>query len=302
MNYTRQSAKSGFTTFHVKEEADLLSFVMDKMNGISRSKVKAILSGKGIRVNGRITSQFDFSLKPGMVVEVSKQPYKKKIKTDSPFFDIIYEDKWLIVIDKAPNVLSMAVGKNSVSLKSLLDGYFEYCGEPYTAHVVHRLDRNTSGLMVYAKSVEVQQAFINNWQDIITDRRYVAAVSGKMEQNDGRVASWLKDNSQYVTYSSPTDNGGKYAVTDYHTLQVGKNYSLVELKLQTGRKNQIRVHMQDIGHPVAGDLKYGSHDNPIDRLALHAFRLAFTHPVTHQPMNFETPIPNKFYRLIKREV
>ena len=178
MNYTRQSAKSGFTTFHVKEEADLLSFVMDKMNGISRSKVKAILSGKGIRVNGRITSQFDFSLKPGMVVEVSKQPYKKKIKTDSPFFDIIYEDKWLIVIDKAPNVLSMAVGKNSVSLKSLLDGYFEYCGEPYTAHVVHRLDRNTSGLMVYAKSVEVQQAFINNWQDIITDRWHCSPMDG----------------------------------------------------------------------------------------------------------------------------
>ena len=134
---------------------------------------------------------------------------------------------------------------------------------------------------------------------IVFDRRYVAVVSGEMEQNEGTIANWLKDNSAYITYSSPVDNGGKYAVTHFHVLKRSADYSLVEYKLETGRKNQIRVHTADMGHPVCGDVKYGNGDNPIGRLCLHAYVLSFYHPITHEPMDFETPIPPHFRHIFK---
>jgi 23S rRNA pseudouridine1911/1915/1917 synthase len=294
----KRATTSRYTIFKVNAESQLLEFIMKKMDGISRSKAKSILSGNGVLVDKRIESHFDFQLKPGMTVEISKHKSTKK-KENNPYFHVVYEDNWLIIVDKEPGVLSMRVGKNKESLKELLDKYFENSGQKCTAHVVHRLDRETSGLMIYAKSNEVKQILADNWQDIILDRRYIAVVCGKMEQDGGRVANWLRDTADYVTYSSPKDNGGKYAVTDYHTLKIGQYYSLVELHLETGRKNQIRVHMKDIGHPIAGDFKYGSSENPIGRLALHAYRLFFTHPITQKRMEFETPYPEKFLRLTK---
>ena len=139
----------------------------------------------------------------------------------------------------------------------------------------------------------------DDWHHNVYDRRYVALVSGEMKEDEGTVANWLKDNKAYITYSSDTDNGGKYAVTHYHTLQRSTDYSLVEFKLETGRKNQIRVHTADMGHPVCGDIKYGNGDDPCHRLCLHAYVLCFYHPVTHQPMEFETPIPPEFRRALK---
>jgi 23S rRNA pseudouridine1911/1915/1917 synthase len=134
---------------------------------------------------------------------------------------------------------------------------------------------------------------------LVYDRRYVAVVSGEMEQDQGTVANWLKDNKAYVTYSSPVDNGGKYAVTHFFVLDRTTDHSLVEFKLETGRKNQIRVHSADMGHPVCGDVKYGNGDDPLHRLCLHAFLLCLTHPVTHERMEFETPIPTVFRQLFK---
>ena len=154
---------------------------------------------------------------------------------------------------------------------------------------------------MYAKNLETAQILEDNWHDIVFDRRYVALVSGEMEHEGGTIQSWLKDNKAYFTYSSPEDpGGGKFAVTHYHTLQTSPHCSLVELKLETGRKNQIRVHMQDIGHPVCGDRKYGDGFDPIHRLALHAYRLHFYHPRTGEVMQFETPIPRNFLEFINR--
>lgn len=288
-----------FTTFKVAESKGLLEYIMQKLDGISRTKAKAILSGNGVRVDGRLESHFDFQLKPGMTVEVSKSPDKHK-EHKNPYFHIVYEDRWIIVIDKEPNVLSMGVGKKSTNVKDLLDNYLYQTDQNCTAHVVHRLDRGTSGLLIYAKSVDVQQDLEHTWKDAIIDRRYIAVVCGTIEPRDGQVANWLMENKHFLTYSSDVDNGGKYAITDYHTIEAGPIYSLVEMKLQTGRKNQIRVHMQDLQHPIVGDLKYGCDINPIGRIALHAFRLNFYHPVTHQVMKFETPYPDKFVRLVKR--
>lgn len=287
-----------YTTFKVKEESELLPFIIKTLDGISRSKAKAILSGDGVRVNKKIITQHDFRLLPGMVVEISKR--KNTPQLVSRFVKLVYEDRYICVIEKNFGILSMATDHHQFSVKTVLDDYFRKSRQKCTAHVVHRLDRDTSGLLVYAKTIEAEQILEHNWRNIVTDRRYVALASGRMEREKGTVASWLKDNKAYFTYSSPVDNGGKYAVTHFRTLKSTDQYSLVELKLETGRKNQIRVHLQDLGHPVCGDIKYGNGDDPCGRLCLHAFRLDFFHPITGEPLHFETPMPKPFLLAIKK--
>ena len=288
------------TVFTVRESMELLDFVMKSLDGISRNKAKGILAHGGITVNGRNITRHDHPLQNGDVVEVRRSP-AMGVPSDSQYYTIVYEDPYLIVVDKQPGVLSMAVGAKSLNMKTLLDRHFALTHQRCTAHVVHRLDCRTSGLMLYAKRVDIQQAMQDGWHERVFDRRYVAVVDGVMQQPHGKVESWLKDNPRnYVVESSPTDNGGKFAVTHWRLLQTGraKGRSLVELKLETGRKNQIRVHMADIGHPVLGDGKYGRQENPGSRMCLHAHKLAFYHPVSGRPLDFETPIPQQFINAV----
>ena len=291
------NTKGDYKYFEVTEEMPLLEYLLATV-GESRSKVKATLQGRGIKVNGKCVTQFDFLLKPGMKVAVS-QTKRNQAAFKSRYVKIVYEDRWIVVVEKNVGILSMAAGHSSLNVQTVLDDYFHKSRQKCRAHVVHRLDRDTSGLMVYAKDMETEQILEHNWHDIVYDRRYVAVVSGEMEQDNGTIANWLKDNKAYVTYSSPVDNGGKYAVTHFFTLDRTTDYSLVEYKLETGRKNQIRVHSADMGHPVCGDVKYGDGNDPLHRLCLHAFLLCFTHPVTHERMEFETPIPTQFRQLFK---
>lgn len=278
----------------VKENAPLLEHLINNVSE-SRSKLKATLQGRGIAVNGRMVTQFDYQLKAGDKIIISR--HKKQNQFKSRYVKIVYEDRWLVVVEKNIGILSMAAGHSSLNVKSVLDDYFLKSRQKCRAHVVHRLDRDTSGLMVYAKDIETEQILEHNWHQIVYDRRYVAVVSGEMEQDNGTIANWLKDNKAYITYSSPTDNGGKYAVTHFQVLNRTTEHSLVEYKLETGRKNQIRVHSADMGHPVCGDVKYGNGDDPLHRLCLHAYMLCFTHPVTGEPMEFSTPIPTAFRSL-----
>ena len=278
----------------VKENAPLLEYLINNVSE-SRSKLKATLQGRGIAVNRRMVTQFDYQLKAGDKIIISR--HKKQNQFKSRYVKIVYEDRWLVVVEKNIGILSMAAGHSSLNVKSVLDDYFLKSRQKCRAHVVHRLDRDTSGLMVYAKDIETEQILEHNWHQIVYDRRYVAVVSGEMEQDNGTIANWLKDNKAYITYSSPTDNGGKYAVTHFQVLNRTTEHSLVEYKLETGRKNQIRVHSADMGHPVCGDVKYGNGDDPLHRLCLHAYMLCFTHPVTGEPMEFSTPIPTAFRSL-----
>ena len=285
-------SKSNPLKFNVTEESKLMEFLMKKMDGISRNKVKNMLANKVVSVDGNRTSQFDFALQPGMVVEIGKPTAKERFR--SPWLSIVYEDKYLLVIDKKEGLLTNSPTKEKDTAQSILNQYFIYTNQRCRAHTIHRLDRDTSGLMLFAKSKEVAFMFEEDWKNTVYDRRYVAVVCGEIREREGKVASWLKDNKAFFTYSSPTDNGGKYAETYYETLMTYRGYSLVELQLETGRKNQIRVHMADIGHPVVGDVKYGNGDNSLGRLCLHAYKLCFHHPIKKKDMEFETPFPAVF--------
>ena len=286
-----------YAHYEVMQDDTLLNFLLNNVKE-SRSKIKATLQGRGIKVNGKTVTQFDFPVAKGTKIDVSKTK-RNNDKLKSRYVKIVYEDQYLVVIEKNIGILSMAAGHKSLNVKAVLDDYFKKSRQRCTAHVVHRLDRDTSGLMIYAKDMETEQILEHNWHDIVFDRRYVAVLSGEMEEDEGTIENWLKDNKAYVTYSSPVDNGGKYAITHCRALDRTTEHSLVEFKLETGRKNQIRVHSADINHPVCGDVKYGNGDDPIHRLCLHAYMLCFYHPVTHQPMEFQTMIPAQFRHIFK---
>ena len=246
-----------WTHLTVNEDRPLLEWLLDNLKE-SRTKVKATLQGRGIKVNGKCVTQFDFPLKQGMKVAVSKTKRNQQA-FKSRYVKIVYEDRWIVVVEKNIGILSMAAGHSSLNVKAVLDDYFHH-------------------------SRQECRAPRPPW---------------RQSEDGGTIANWLKDNKAYITYSSPVDNGGKYAVTHFHVLDRTTEYSLVEYKLETGRKNQIRVHSADMGHPVCGDVKYGNGDDPLHRLCLHAYMLCFTHPVTHERMEFETMIPAGFRHLFK---
>lgn len=270
-----------------------MDFLLKQM-GITKNRAKDLLSGRAVTVDRKLATHYGTELHVGEIVRVSR--HRQNTMLLNQYVKIVYEDKDLIVIEKSEGILSMASSPKQYCVKTVLDAYFEKRHFKCNAHVVHRLDRETSGLMLYAKNIGTAQILEGNWHKLVHDRRYVALLCGDMQQEGGTVQSWLKESKSFVTYSSSTDNGGKLAITHFHRLRHNTEFSLVEMKLETGRKNQIRVHMADLGYPIAGDRKYGNGRDPLHRLALHAFRLNFTHPVTGEDMHFETPIPQEFQR------
>lgn len=283
-------------TFRVTADAVLIEFLMEKMHGISRNRAKALISNRVVLVNNAITTYPLTELKAGQVVQLDRSKHKKSFHSKE--LDIVYEDPYLLIVDKHAGLLSMSNNSRQQTVQTVLNRYLEKGGGRCTSHLVHRLDRDTSGLMVYAKDIQTQQSFINGWQQLVTDRRYIALVEGELKNQRGRIESWLTEDKRFITHSSPVDNGGKFAVTHYNVLNSSNGYSLVECELETGRKNQIRVHMADLGHPVVGDHKYGSDKDPMRRLGLHAYMLCFTHPVTGKHMRFETPVPALFEKCL----
>jgi 23S rRNA pseudouridine1911/1915/1917 synthase len=284
-------AASKYIEIPVREESNLMDFLLKQM-GITKNRAKDLLTGRAVSVDRKLATHYDTPLHPGQVVRVSR--HRQNTMLLNKYVKIVYEDKDIIVIEKSEGILSMASTPKQYCVKNVLDEYFEKRHFKCTAHVVHRLDRETSGLMIYAKNIETAKILEDNWHDMVYDRRYIAVLCGRVEKEGGTIQSWLRESKSFVTYSSPTDNGGKLAITHYHRLRSTDDFSLVEMKLETGRKNQIRVHMADMGNPVAGDQKYGNGRDPLHRLALHAYRLNFYHPITREQMQFETPIPKEF--------
>lgn len=299
MSNFRKNNISKMLTFKVVENVQLLPFIMERMYGISRNKAKALIVNRVVLVDNTITTFPLTELRPGQVVQIDRSKHKMSFHSND--IDIVYEDPYLLVVDKRAGLLSMSNNTRQETVQTVLNRYLEKGGGRNTSHLVHRLDRDTSGLMLYAKDVQTQQSFVQGWQELVTDRRYVALVSGEMENERGTIRSWLTEDKHFVTHSSPVDNGGKYAVTHYNVLAKSNGYSLVELELETGRKNQIRVHLAQLGYPIVGDRKYGSEDDSIKRLALHAYILCFQHPVTGKYLRFQTPVPLSFEKCLNEK-
>ncbi len=283
--------------YSVSEPQELLAFLMEKMPDTSRSRVKELLA-HNVYVDGRRTSQFNFPLQKGMTVSVEKASGADRLRPRD--LDIVFEDRHLLVVNKHEGLLSNSPHPQDKTVITILNQYLDATHQRCHAHIVHRLDRDTSGLMVVSKSKEVSRSFEEDWKERVFDRRYVAVAWGHIEPPKGEIRSWLTD-GEYCVLSSPTDNGGKLAVTHYEVRQTSRRYSLVDLKLDTGRRNQIRVHLRELQHPVVHDPMYGYKDDisPVSRLCLHAYRLCFTHPVTGRRLKFETPVPAAFLKLME---
>ncbi len=290
--------KAKTIVFQVKENSQLLTFLLEQLPSKSRTKIKLLLSAKRILVDGQSVSQFDHPLVPGQKVEIGNE--KAVPQKNIQDYEIVYEDQDIVVISKPAGLLSIATeNEKRATAYSGLSDHVKKQDPSNKIFIVHRLDRETSGLMLFAKSELVKRKLQDSWDDTVIDRSYVAVVEGSVEKPSGVVVSYLFEDKSFRVHSSPIPGKGKKAVTRYTVLKKSKNYTLLKLNLETGRKNQIRVHAQEIGHSVAGDKKYGAVTNPIRRLALHARQLAFIHPVSGEKLNFETAIPSAFLRLFK---
>lgn len=286
---------------NVSEDCALQEFLESKLAGYSRSKIKSLISHRLLTLaDGTLLARHDAMLKKGQVVEVHSYRSKAGRVLEHPKLKILFEDEHIIVVEKKEGLLSVRSPRQlEESASHLLNRYVNE-GRRDNAHifVVHRLDKETSGVMMFAKDKQTQIALRDNWRNAVKKRAYIAVVSGKMEDASGTVKSYLTEDVRQKMHSSPVDNGGQLAITHYKTLKTGDKYSLLELNLETGRKNQIRVQMQSIGHPVAGDIKYGAGSCFANRLCLHAESLVFVHPYTKETLTFEIPYPEIFNRMV----
>lgn len=279
--------------FEVTEPAELLTFLLAKMPKKSRHNIKSYLRNKQALVDNKAVTQFNQVLKVGQVVRIKneKAPEEQKYRG----LTILYEDKYLIVIEKQEGFLSIATEKQKLhNAYSTLSDHVKKQDPTNRIFVVHRLDRETSGLMMFAKSERIQKLLQESWNETIQQRTYLAVTEGFVEPTYGTVQSYLVESKALTVYSTSNPEIGKEAITHYDTLAATQENSLLKVNLETGRKNQIRVHMKDLGHPIVGDEKYGAKTDPIGRLGLHAWVLSFIHPMTNEEMYFETSVPKKF--------
>lgn len=288
--------KPRIASFIVKEPEELMKFLIVRLPHKNRNNIKTMLKKREVLVDGKAVTQFNHILRPGQKVEISTSPAPRARQMHGLI--VVYEDCDLIVINKNAGLLSMATDKEKRNtVYSMLSGYVKEDDKNNKIFIVHRLDRETSGLMMFAKSQEMQELLQESWKQTISERSYLAVIDGRLDPPQGTVSSYLYESTALIVYSGQDPEKGQKAITNYATLKSNDLYSLLKVNLETGRKNQIRVHMKDLDHPIVGDKKYGSKSNPIGRLGLHAWVLAFTHPRTNEKLRFETSIPGSFLKL-----
>jgi 23S rRNA pseudouridine1911/1915/1917 synthase len=283
-------------TFTVEKKDTLLACLLISLPHKSRNVLKAVLRDGQVVVDGTPVSQFDQGLRPGQRIEVR---WDKKTPQQQPLgLNIVYEDQELIIINKPAGLLTIATDKEKrKTAYAVLSNYVKQEDPENKIFVIHRLDRETSGLLMFAKNETIKVQIQENWTTTIDERTYIGVVEGEVQQQEGTIVSWLKESKAFIVYSSQNPQHGQKAVTHYKKIKGNNTFSLLQINLETGRKHQIRVHMQDIKHPIIGDSKYGSTQSPIRRMGLHAQVLAFTHPKTGKACRFETEIPRKFLQL-----
>ena len=302
MNYKktprRGPATDNVAKLTIEQDGTLLAAAAALLPDHKPTKLKSMLRHNQLAIDGVPTTQFDHPVSAGQQLWVN---FDRSFQVFShPRVKLVYEDNDIIVIDKGYGVLSTAAGKPSDdTVYNIVKKYARRFSSKAAVYVVHRLDRDTSGLMLLTRTKQARDKLISNWNNMVIDRKYVAIVEGKVEQNEGTVKSFLAENPDtYEMYSTTDKKLGRLAVTRYRVVKQGSRFAMVELEIKTGRKNQIRVHMHDLGNPVSGDRKYGGHPSPINRIALHATTLTIVHPTTGKAVTFTSPAPENFNSML----
>lgn len=281
--------------FKVHEDCLLLDFLLAKYPKLSRNAVKSLLSNHHVSVDGAPVSQYNLQLTKEDTVIVSKLRISKKTRANLP---IIYEDDELIAINKPSGVLSIASDREKArTAYRMVNDYVQQKNKHNRIYVIHRLDEDTSGVLVFAKNPRIKETLQKNWNDIVKKRGYFAVVEGEMEKAEDTYIDYLKENSLNLMYVTNDKKNGKKCITNYKVIKYNKKYSLLDINIETGRKNQIRVQLGHRNHHVIGDDKYGEPSNPLKRLGLHAYELAFIHPISQKMMLFKAPMPEEFKKL-----
>jgi 23S rRNA pseudouridine1911/1915/1917 synthase len=278
----------------VDAPAKLLEFLFARMPEVKKTKVREWLKFQAVLVNGRPVTQFDHALAPGDVVEIRSGRFAAPKVRLGGGMKIWFEDAHLIVVDKPADLLSIASPDEAErTAYFLLTDYVRKGRQDSRERVwiVHRLDKETSGLMVFAKTAEVKEALQSGWEDV--EKRYEAVVEGRLPEPRGTLECHLDETNRFKVFVVPRAEGMRHAVTHYRVLGATPKRSLVELTLETGRRHQIRVQLAHAGCPILGDEKYGACTNPAHRLALHSTSLRFTHPVTGRELAFASPLPKE---------
>lgn len=278
----------------------LMEFAFSILPDAKRGDIKKWLKYGHFAINGRVATAFDTPVEPGATVELNfTRPF---VVFHHPRLRLVYEDDDIIVVDKGYGLLSVGTDSSKKSnvetAYSILREYVKAAHPSNKIFIVHRLDRDTSGLMIFAKSMEAKETLQHNWNNMVLERRYVALLDGELKEQSGVIRTNLAETSQHEVYSVTDGDSGKTAITRYRVRRKGKGHTLAEFSLDTGRKNQIRVHARDLGCPITGDKKYGNGSGPLHRLALHAETLRFAHPISRKDMNFISPVPSIFYKYV----
>lgn len=296
MRHDKKKENKNDPVFTVTESVGLLDFLLFNLKNKSRNNIKSILTHREILVDGQIVTKHDHILSPGQKVRVIRSPDRSPNGQNMP--EIIYEDKDVIVINKPAGLLSISTDKEKeLTAYHIMTDYVRQKDPRARIFIVHRLDRDTSGLLMFARDDKLKLAFQNNWTDLAARRGYIAVVEGIPENQSGRIRSWLRETKTLLVYSGSRPGDGLEAVTNYKVIKESESCAMLEIDLETGRKNQIRVHMKEMGNPVAGDKKYGAKTDPLRRLCLHNAVLELKHPYDDKTMCFNAPAPKAFYSL-----
>lgn len=297
MDYPNRRREAEAPVYTVTQPDTLLPFLLSHVKGKSRNNVKSLLSRRLVAVDGVPLSRFDTPLLPGQRVAILPASAPR---ADALPFPLLCEDEHLIVVNKPAKLLSVANDKEKTrTAYHMVTDYVKARRVDDRIFVIHRLDRDTSGVLMFARDAETKELFQARWNELVTRRGYLAVVEGVPKPDRDTIRSYLVETDTHLSFSGAPGKGAKEAVTSYQVVKAGNGYALLDISIETGRKNQIRVHMKEKGCPVAGDKQYGARTNPIRRLCLHANELSFTHPATGESVTFKAKMPRDFNRVFR---
>lgn len=276
--------------YKVERPQPLMDFLLEKTKK-KRNDIKNLLKYQNVSVDGHVETYFAYALQTGQIVSIGDM--KKPTS-----FDILYEDKDMFVIDKPCGLLTeQTMSEKNKTAYAMVKQYLSRQKE--NIYLVHRLDQYTSGVLMFVKNKKLYDELTHHWNDYVKVRGYIAIVEGRMKKKQDTIINYLAESKSQNVYITSKDKGKK-AITHYRVIKSSPKYSMLEVTLDTGRKNQIRVHLSSLHHPIIGDHKYGATTNPIKRLGLHAHVLEIIHPFTKREMRFVSKTPEIFDKLFKK--